>query len=1254
MNKKKHSYAAAAVIAVMVIAVIMMYAVTVFQMTSQQTRETGMYRLETISGELESTINEAKLVTLEAGVGVQPLLDDKAVLRAYLYNHKAELITRGIGAFNVYAAGPGWDIIPDFIKPDGYVTEERSWYTGAVRGGGDAYVTPPYIDALTGNICYTVSALLADGETVVAVDYTMENIQAHVKSLLEGGLKKAIVVTGDGIIAGGSDESYIGQKLTDIFPEYSGVFYLAKSSSGFVTHRVRQGLFYENLFATRSASGWYLIVSESDWDLYRTSYIQLIVALGLTLLLFVVVIILYIVSARNQRKAESALNAKEEFIQSVSLELETPLRRILANSETVSLPDVETAGERLTAIHESGEKLSDMVRQILSYSSIVRTENKEDSPKDSKLLRMSTRYRDLIFVILLIVMLISFIATAFFGISLGNTKMENSVVTYDSQLSEWIYKQKSILDMFVSMVSTDPSMLRDYESAIERFDSIVKQFPEISAAYMANPRLTPTVYMNSGWLPDNTWKVEERGWYKDTLASSEGWSVSAPYYDEQTGLYCVTISGQVHDASTGEFLGNFGIDFYMDKLTEILSGSYTDHGYAFLTDAFGNIINHPDGRLQMSENGSTNISELSYGELAPDSGRTILITDYNGLPRAVTAKRNELTNFAVYSVSSIWTVYGQSLLLVVLAFAAVVVCIIMVFRLLTRLIKWQNSVTARMQEAADAATEAGKAKSRFLAQMSHEIRTPINAVLGMNEMILRESEDKDITEYSENIQTAGRTLLSLVNSILDFSKIEDGKMEILSVQYELAAVVHNLVNSVSERARVKGLEFVTEVDESLPSVLVGDDVRITQVITNLLTNAVKYTDRGTVRFEMKCASMTDTEVTIAVSVKDTGIGIREEDMDKLFESFSRLDEKRNRSIEGTGLGMAIVTKLLALMDSELSVESVYGSGSVFSFSIKQGIADKTPLGSAMNRHAAAEHKKTEKVRFDGARVLVTDDNVMNLKVARNFMKLFGIKPDIVSSGADTIEIMKKKRYDIVFLDHMMPKMDGIETLQRLKEEDLLGGAAVIALTANAIMGAREQYLEAGFDDYLPKPMEIGELEQKLLRYLPDELAVYTAEEGEAAGEPAGAPVPRATAPADDEVVLEFAPGGGDGGSGSDEGFEERLSALGFNMKAGQSYCAGDPAFYRDMLREYAQSEKKRLGELNGALEKEDWAEYKVYVHGLKSISKTIGADDVSALAKELEDAAKAGDGSAIKQRHGELTELFRKRTGQINDNISGE
>ncbi len=536
--------------------------------------------------------------------------------------------------------------------------------------------------------------------------------------------------------------------------------------------------------------------------------------------------------------------------------------------------------------------------------------------------------------------------------------------------------------------------------------------------------------------------------------------------------------------------------------------------------------------------------------------------------------------------------------------------------------------TLREQESlqmAESERLANQAKSHFLAQMSHEIRTPINAVLGMNEMILHKSRDKEITEYSSNIKKAGKTLLVLINSILDFSKIEDGKMELLPVNYQLKDIINNLRIAVEQRAKDKGLDLIIKPDPDLPCKLYGDDLRISQVIINLLTNAVKYTREGSVTLEITEQSREEDKITLWVKVTDTGIGIKDEDLPKLFTSFERLDENKNRTIEGTGLGLAITTRLLEMMDSKLEVKSKYGEGSEFYFSLVQTIVDSSPLGQVNAREALDSDDYdiyTPMFSAPDARVLVVDDNEMNLKVIDNLLGLFGIRSDLESSGKDAISTMRKKEYDIVFMDHMMPEMDGIETLKKLREENLVPEhTVVIALTANAIVGSREIYMAAGFNDYLTKPLEMDRLTAALDKYLPED------KKKEAVSE------------ADDEPeILEFSPEDFDEEDEKEKGKDIVLKAgnLGINTEEGLRFCAKDVSFYRDMLKEFSDSHKEKSELLRRCYEEENWEDYKTYVHALKSTSRSIGADSISEQARLLEEASASGNVDFIKEKHEKL------------------
>ena len=400
------------------------------------------------------------------------------------------------------------------------------------------------------------------------------------------------------------------------------------------------------------------------------------------------------------------------------------------------------------------------------------------------------------------------------------------------------------------------------------------------------------------------------------------------------------------------------------------------------------------------------------------------------------------------------------------------------------------------EKAKEIAQNANRSKSDFLANMSHEIRTPINAVLGMDEMILRDCEDSQILEYAEDIKRAGGMLLSLINDILDFSKIESGKMDIIPVDYDLGILLNETVEMVRPRANEKSLELVMEISPDTPTHLNGDEVRIRQIITNILTNAIKYTNKGKVTLTVSGKQLSEEKTELYVSVKDTGIGIRKEDIGHLFESFTRVEESRNRNIEGTGLGLSITMRLLNLMGSRLEVDSTYGEGSDFYFYLEQQRKDDKVVGEDIRIYCQNAKGKKGELSNDfyipDARLLVVDDNKVNLKVFKGLLKKNGMKIDTAMSGKECLELMKENHYHIVFLDHLMPDMDGVETLNQAKmlKNSKSQDAVMIVLTANAVAGAREKFLQEGFDDYLSKPISLPLLKEMILKYLPNELIMY--------------------------------------------------------------------------------------------------------------------------------------------------------------------
>ncbi len=1220
-----------------------------YQITSNQTEEIGRMQLEVIRSDFQGALQTAEGATARMAMEAERLIKSGASqeeLKSFFYKRKREQrnLTGGV-CFNVYVAGKDWSIIPDFDMPAEYHAQERLWYKGALENPDKIYVSEPYIDAMSGIMCYTMSKALPDSNIVVALDFNFSEVQYLIMRMGELGNRNALIVTKTGMIIGYTDMNLVGQKVSNKLPEYEEILNRVMKSNHRESFTAQMDDGEHTIFSNETNNGWYMILSVNNWAFYRESYIQIIFATLLSLIMILAIIVLYLNAMKNGLMAENALRVKEEFLSRLSRELRDPLHKILTAASVETMHSESNPTEKAAEVRESALKLSDMLDNLFSFSNIVSNDKKISSAiqfRDKELSKVSRYSRIGIISVLILAMICAFGMCFNTTISWGDTKMNRELDAYEHQVSMWVERQKSILGMFANIISENPKIMDDYQSAVKFLDDLAKNYPEISVCYMANPYKEHSVIMNNGWeSTDPNWHVDKRPWYIETEQSEDGFSVSSPYYDAQTGLYCVTLSQMVY-GENGDFLGIFAIDFYIDKLTEVLGESYSKNGYAFLVDKNGMIINHPNSNYQLSMRHMTEISSTEYAKVYYGGNEVMTLTDYADNSVACLSKKNKTSGFTVIVANNLWNIYGHITLLGGLFVILLSICVAIMGSLINRLLRWQNSVNQQLKIASDTATAANKAKSQFLAQMSHEIRTPINAVLGMNEMILRESKTPEILDYAGNIQSAGRTLLSLINSILDFSKIEDGKMEIVPVRYEMGNLINDLVNMTVERAKKKGLEFKTEISSTLPRSLYGDDVRLRQIITNLLTNAVKYTHKGSVTLKMSGKEIDTDTFILEVKISDTGIGIREEDIDKLFLSFQRLDEEKNRNIEGTGLGISIVQKLLTMMGSKLEVSSEYGKGSEFSFVLSQKIIDRTALGDFLikknNNHAKNSEKKY--LTAAGAKVLAVDDNDMNLKVITGLLKRNLIVPDLADSGQEGIELAKKNFYHIIFLDNMMPGMNGIETLKKMRAEKILSEKTIVVmLTASAIAGMREIYLREGFDDYLSKPIEVSELEGILERHLPPEMIKFESEE-------------------DKKVVLEEKiEEKTEESVGEDEFSQKERKKFAemcpdINLEVGLKYCMDSKEFMIQMLTTFADG--KKADKIQEKFAAQDWKNYQILIHALKSTSMSIGAEKLSEEAKNLELAAKNNETDKILANHEVLMADYKKIREEIGEWLENE
>ena len=724
-----------------------------------------------------------------------------------------------------------------------------------------------------------------------------------------------------------------------------------------------------------------------------------------------------------------------------------------------------------------------------------------------------------------------------------------------------------------------------------------------------------------GWIPDADYDPKSRVWYEKAMEAKGTPALVSPYVDAQTGNVMISVSMLLAD---GESV--ISLDIVMDHIQEIAEQiSLNGLGYGFVVDRNGLVVAHHD---------------------ADEKGKNYLEADKELVELLQNAYAEETTCFNYILDGEEYTVFSDTvmkdwnvLMLVsndklledakdtlqrnVLIGGLIGIVIVGLYLFTVR--KTKQSMELRREKMI--ADTANRAKSDFLANMSHEIRTPINAVIGMNEMILRECGDESIREYAFNAQSAGQNLLSIINDILDMSKIEAGKMEIVNGRYRLNAVLTDVVNMIQVKAEKKNLVFHVEVDEAIPDRLFGDEVRIRQIIINLLNNAVKYTNSGEVWLKVDKEILSEEKMILKVSIKDTGIGIKEEDIGKLFRSFERLDQRKNRNIEGTGLGLAITGKMVELMDGRIEVESTYGEGSTFTVYLPQVVRGPEQVGNFEEKHRAylrSMKQYSESFTAPEAKVLVVDDVDMNIAVVKSLLKKTQLKISSCTGGKECLRLIQKEKFDIILLDHMMPEMDGIETLRQMKQMagNLCKDTPVIALTANAIVGAKEMYLAEGFHAYLSKPIEGERLEEMLRNYLPKEKIVLGTADTSEAGEKNEA----VAADGFEEIAATEEPAG-----------EPEL----IDKETGLRYSGGSEEIYREFVGMFIENQVARMPELATYYEKEDWSNYTVLVHSIKSTSLSIGAVTLSEQAKALEMAGKENRIEYIKEYHEALLRLSK-------------
>ena len=753
-----------------------------------------------------------------------------------------------------------------------------------------------------------------------------------------------------------------------------------------------------------------------------------------------------------------------------------------------------------------------------------------------------------------------------------------------------------------------------------------------------------------GWAPPDNYDPQRRGWYLTAIEANGEAAIVPPYVDAQTNAVIISISRMLSNGTDV-----LSLDVTMNHILDIVSDlKIKEKGYGFIVSKDGTVIAHQD--------------ESKEGTLLTDDEEQLALFDKilevrNG-NFELTVDGKASTVF-VRQIIDQWyivivigndelTAEAQQQLIINIFICTIIFILIALFYFIGR--RRERNYAHRIEEMRveeqrqayearalklekEAADQANQAKSDFLADMSHEIRTPINAVLGMNEMIQRESgrarglADSDaeaakgafdnINAYAGNVERAGRNLLAIINDILDFSKIEAGKITIEDGEYQLSSVLNDVSNMVLFKAREKGLQFAIDVDEKLPDGLRGDEVHVRQILTNILNNAVKYTNQGSVSMSVRCAEDDVLEVGqvvhLIVSVRDTGVGIKPEDLEKLFAKFQRVDLNTNSTVEGTGLGLAITQSLLSMMGGSIDVETVYGEGSTFTITLPQGVSSAEPVGDIQARfekHMRSERAYEDVFSAPDAHILIVDDTPINITVAIGLLKGTEMQIDTALGGSEALALTQENAYDLVLLDQRMPKMDGIETLHlmRSQETGLNKATPVICLTADAVIGARERYLAEGFTDYLTKPIDSQLFTQMLMKYLPDEKVI----------EVRGIEQTALDLDSADDLPHAFA----------------SLRQEGIDPDVGLQYCQDDLSLYRSLLQEYAHDAAEKAESLRRCYDARDWENYSIAVHSLKSSSKMIGAMQIFDVAARLEAAADDGRLSDMDAEHEAMLEQY--------------
>jgi len=796
-------------------------------------------------------------------------------------------------------------------------------------------------------------------------------------------------------------------------------------------------------------------------------------------------------------------------------------------------------------------------------------------------------------------------------VSYGKEAMNSSVETLKAYLNQYKITLDDISFSIESIKNEGADQDAIYESIISWTDYLLERDGDKS--FMAVYGVVDDVFLHGGrWIPPDDYVPSSRVWYGGALEENGEVFYSDPYIDAWTGEMCVTVSKVMCDKD-GKPFGIIAIDVYITSITEYVGSlRLMDSGYGVLLDTNRTIVVHPDSSLIGTLFEDINGEAGGYADIASQLaiGKEISAfqyTDYTGA-KSVAFFEQLFNGWYVGTVSPSHTYYSDVYTMIALLSGAGVVLVI---------ILWV--VLAFLHIEKHRSDEANKMKTSFLANMSHEIRTPMNAIIGMTELLVNESLTNRQQTYVNDISVSSHGLMAIINDILDLSKIESGKLELSPTDYDFHLFMDNISSMYKYVAQRKGLDFKFELEGEMPKCLFGDDIRLRQVLINICGNAVKFTNQGFIRLKVTTAAG-----SITFEIEDTGTGIRKDDADKLFDPFARSDSQKSRYIVGTELGLSISKNFIEMMGGTVSVKSDYGQGTIITITIPRIDGNENAI-----MHEDKE-KKNKAFIAPSAKVLVVDDTEVNLKVASGLLKLYHINVQTVFSGMEAIDMVKNTDFDIVFMDHMMPEMDGVEATKEIRK---LGGKykhlPVIALTANAVHGAKEMFMTNGLDDFISKPIDVNILAEMLRKWLPAEkIEEYTER------------LPPENAGAD---------------IGAQDSFLDSVKKISMiNTEIGMSRVSGMEDMYRETVELFNKKLLSECDKMAGFLTGGDLHNLAISVHGMKSSLATIGAMELSETAFALEKASKNEELSYCEEHLPGLLEKLRGLHGQLSAVIPNE